>query len=253
MTITEAKAVLMLYRPGMAEAEDPQMAEALALARKHPELAGWLEAHGTAQEVLAAKFKTIAPPPGLKEQIISEHEASRRAVAKRPALLVAAIAVLLLAGTTAILWMPWHTRPPEKTLALYRNDMASIALRVYAMELMTNEPGPVHDYLTKSSAPDFTLSAPLQKAALAGCAVETWQGAKVSLVCFRTGKPLPPGAASDLWLFVVDRASLKDAPGTAAPEFAKINKLITATWTQGDKVYLLGVEGDEPDIKPYLD
>ena len=82
--------------------------------------------------------------------------------------------------------------------------------------------------------------------------VEDWRGAKVSLICFRTGKPLEPGAASDLWLFVVDRASVKNAPAGATPRFAKVNRLITATWTQGNKVYFLGTEGDEKTIRQYL-
>jgi hypothetical protein len=27
---------------------------------------------------------------------------------------------------------------------------------------------------------------------------------------------------------------------------------MTATWTQGNKLYLLGIQGDESDIKKYL-
>ena len=44
---------------------------------------------------------------------------------------------------------------------------------------------------------------------MTGCAIEGWQNAKVSMICFRTGKPLRPAEQSDLWLFVVDRASVK--------------------------------------------
>ena len=72
------------------------------------------------------------------------------------------------------------------------------------------------------------------------------------MICFSTGKTLAPGGQSDLWLFVVDRASVKDAPAGDSPQFAKINRLITATWTQGDKLYLLSTEGDERTLKPYL-
>jgi hypothetical protein len=31
-----------------------------------------------------------------------------------------------------------------------------------------------------------------------------------------------------------------------------VNRLITATWTEGDKVYLLGTEGNEPAIQQFL-
>ena len=128
-----------------------------------------------------------------------------------------------------------------------------VALRGYAMDLATNNPEQIRTYLAQNHAPaDFILPAALKQAALAGCAVEGWQGTKVSMICFRTGKSVAAGGQSDLWLFVVDRASVQDAPAGDAPQFAKVNRLITATWTQGDKLYLLGTEGDEQTIKQYL-
>jgi hypothetical protein len=131
--------------------------------------------------------------------------------------------------------------------------MVGIALRGYAMDLATNSPEQIRAHLASNQAPaDFVLPAALQKVALTGCAVEGWQDVKVSMICFHTDKPLAPGGQSDLWLFVVDRASIKDAPAGDSPQFAKINRLITATWTQGDKLYLLGAEGDERMIQQYL-
>ena len=78
------------------------------------------------------------------------------------------------------------------------------------------------------------------------------QGANVALLCFRTGKPLPPDEKSDLWVFVVDRASVKGAPAAASPQFARVNRLMTATWTQGNKLYLLGAVGDERTIRGWF-
>jgi hypothetical protein len=45
---------------------------------------------------------------------------------------------------------------------------------------------------------------------------------------------------------------MKDAPAGASPQLSKVNRLITATWTQGDKLYLLGTAGDEQTIRQYL-
>ena len=61
-----------------------------------------------------------------------------------------------------------------------------------------------------------------------------------------------PGASSDTWLFVVDRASVKKSSAGPAPEFSTVNRLRTATWIQGDKLYFLGTTGDERAIKQYL-
>jgi hypothetical protein len=75
VNVNEAKNILLLYRPGTADAEDPQIAAALALAKRDPELARWLEEHCARQEALRAKFRQITVPAGLKEQIISEQAA----------------------------------------------------------------------------------------------------------------------------------------------------------------------------------
>ena len=88
---------------------------------------------------------------------------------------------------------------------------------------------------------------------MAGCAIENWQGAKVSMICFRTGKPLPPGQQSDLWLFVIDRSRVKDAPPAGSRQFAQVNRLADGDLDgQGDKLYVLGMEGDEQTLRQYL-
>src|ERR1039457_6927593 len=97
MNRDEIKQVLLLYRPGSADAEDPQIAEALALAKSDTELAPWLENHCARQSALRAKFRQVEPPAGLREQIISEHAASRRRNASRHVLRFA------LAGALALL------------------------------------------------------------------------------------------------------------------------------------------------------
>jgi len=247
----ETKTILLLYRHGTADAEDPQIAGALALAKSDPELAGWLEAHCVRQFVIGEKFRQITAPAGLKEQIISEQAASEIMISRRQKIQFAMAVVVVLLVSLAVFWFP-H-RAQDDTLAIYQNQMAGVALRGYAMDLMTNDPATIRAYLAQNHAPaDFVLSAKLKQAALTGCAVESWQGVKVSMICFHTGQTSAANEASDLWLFVVDRAAMKDAPAGASPQLSKVNRLITATWTQGDKLYLLGTAGDEQTIRQYL-
>jgi hypothetical protein len=87
---------------------------------------------------------------------------------------------------------------------------------------------------------------------MTGCAIENWRGTKFSMICFRTGQPLPPGQQSDLWLFVVDRSQLKDAPPAGSRQFVRVNRLQTVTWTEGGKLYVLGLEGSEQTLRQYL-
>jgi len=252
----EAKSILLLYRPGTTDADDPQIAEALALAKRDPELARWLEEHSSRQEVLRAKFRQIAVPAGLKEQIISEQAVFLKRYGRRERIVVVAAVAVTVVSLIALtpFWLA-HRRPmADNSLAGFENSMVRVALAgPYYMDLTTNDPVKIRDFLAQRQAPaDYVLPAGLQKAAVTGCAIEGWQNTKATMICFRTGKPLPPGEQGDLWLFVVDRASLKDAPPPGPPKIAAVNRLITAVWTQGDKVYLLGTEGDAQAIGLFL-
>jgi len=252
MTREEARKTLLIYRPGTTDAAEPEIAEALALAKQDPELSRWLDQHCAQQEILRAKIRQIPVPAGLKEQIISERRifTQRRFVRRGVALAAASVGVILIGWWAAVLWQ----RPPsDDTFANYCHRMASTALRGYSMDFQSSNAKEIRAYLVQQKAAEnYELPAGLQKAAATGCAIENWQGAKVAMLCFRTGRPLPPGGKSDLWLFVADRASVKGAPTATAPQFARVNKLMTATWTEGNKLYFLGAIGDERMIRAWF-
>lgn len=255
MNRDEAKNILLLYRPDSADAKDPQITEALALTKSDPELASWLDEHCARQNALSEKFHQIAAPAGLKEQIISEQAAFSKTTSPRQKIIlvmaVTAIVVSLFVLVTS--YLPNHGMKADTTFSAYQNQMAYVATSGYGMNFATNDLSQIRAYLAQNAAPsDYVLPAPLEKTATTGCAIENWGDAKVSLICFRTGKPLPPSQQSDLWLFVVDRASVKGAPDATAPQFAKVNQLITAAWMQDGKLYLLATEGDEQTLRKFL-
>jgi hypothetical protein len=254
----EVKIILQLYRPDTADAEDPQIADALALAKNDPELVLWLEEHCARQNVLREKFRQITAPAGLKEQIISERTVFSKQNSRREKIvLVAALtAIFVSLAVLAVLYFPHGNSGNENdfnTLGNYVNQMEGVAISGYAMNLATNDLSQIRAYLAQNFSPsDYTLPAPLEKTDTSGCAIQDWQGQKVSMICFRTGKPLPPKQQGDLWLFVVDRASVKGAPDATTPQFEKVNQLVTATWTQDGKLYLLATQGDEQAILKFL-
>jgi hypothetical protein len=249
MNRDEAKSILLRYRPGTADADDPENAGALALARQDPELTQWLAGHCARQEALRAGFRKITAPAGLKEQIIYEQAARSRPRVRRRMLVAAAAVAALLILTP--LWR--QHRGPAADFPDFRVRMASVALRGYGMDLTTNSPAAIRAFLAQKQAPaDYVLPAPLEKTDVAGCAIQDWHGAKVAMICFRTGKPLPPGQPADLWLFVVDRSAVKSAPGAGERPFAQISRLGMMSWTAGDKIYVLGIAGDEEAVSQYL-
>ena len=256
MNRDDAKNILLLYRPGSADVADPQIVEALALVKQDVELARWFGEYCARQEVLRAKFRQIPVPAGLKEQIVSE-QATQAKMSARRNVMVAALAIVAIGASVLVSAQYWPlfagNAANKNTLANYQTRMIYVATSGYAMSYVTNDLTQIRAYLARNQAPaDYTLPTSLEKADATGCAIEDWKGAKVSMICFRTGKPLPPGQPGDLWLFVVNRTSVKGAPDTTPPQFIQINRIATAVWAQGDKLYLLGTEGDEPAIQKFL-
>jgi hypothetical protein len=253
----EVRQILLIYRPDTTDADDPDVAQALALVKNDPELARWFEEHCARQNALRDKFRQIPVLSGLKEQIISEEAAKMKSASHRQKIVgVAAVAAILVAFlTVGVHFLPHKAvvLPPDNTLASYENNMLVYASAGYKMDLLTNDADQVRAYIAKNQAPaDYILPAGLQNTAISGCAVENWDSAKVSMICFLTGKPLAQNRQSDLWLFVVNSSAMLNPPINTTPQLAAINGLMTATWSRNGKVYLLGVAGNESTIQKYL-
>ena len=243
-----------MYRPDSADANDAEFAEALALVRQDAELGRWFDEHCAIHRAIRTRFSQIAVPEGLKEQIVSEHRA-RAAVAwwRQPSLLAAAAVIALVLGVAALWLRSGGDNLEQENFATYRSRMVKAVLRNYAMTLETNDPNQIRTHLAQRQAPtDYVLPKALEQTATAGCGVLPWQDKRVAMICFLTGKPLGAGEKSDLFLFIVDRGTLPDAPSGNAPEIARVNKLITASWSDGDKTYVLAAPSDEASIRKYF-
>ena len=252
MNRDDIKKILWLYRPGSLDAQDPEVMEALGLARQDPELSRWLETQSRKHQAVRQKMRQIPVPAGLPASIIREHHVQQRHDFWRQGgyLLAAAAMVALFIGLPV--WLRAQ-RSPGTSFANYQTEMAAVALRGYAMELITNDPVEIRRYLKQNEAPaDYILPRALQEAVMAGCAIESWQGSRAAMVCFRTGRTLSTGAQSDLWLFVIDQTKVAGAPGNSLPSIAKINMLTVATWNQGGKLYLLGTTAGEAELRKFL-
>jgi hypothetical protein len=51
---------------------------------------------------------------------------------------------------------------------------------------------------------------------------------------------------------VADQGAIKTENLSSSPTVQTIHRLITATWIKDGKLYLLGAEGNEADLRPYL-
>jgi hypothetical protein len=262
MTPEEAKRILSLYRPGSADENDPDFAEALDLAdpgrRRNgrqpqidPELSRWFRQHCAAFLSVRAKLREIQPPAALKDQILAEYKihvmptwSSRRLV-----LAYAAAAVLLIGGLLTLFFV----RRAQHDFALYRQAVVAKAVGPYSMDLQTNDLAAINNFLVEHHAPsDAPLPGGLQTAKAVGCAVINWHGKPATMVCFQTGKPLGTDEVADLWLFVANDDDLVHAPEGTAPAIQQQDDVTTAAWSQNGKVYMLGIKGDPKALQKYL-
>lgn len=255
MTTNQAKQILLAYRPWTNDAQDPEVAEALALCPQDAELAAWFENQRAVQAAIRARLKAMPVPEGLRQQIVSEYQARELTAGRWRRTTIATAAALLLVVAVVSLWQNLPRQPePEVGFATYRNRMVRAIVRTYAMamELETNDVTQVRAHLAQRKAPaDYVLPRNLEQTQTVGCGALSWQGKPVTMVCFRTGKPLPSGEKSDLFLFVINEQDLASLPQLDAPQFARVSTLVTASWRAGGKVYVLAGM-NEADVKERL-
>jgi hypothetical protein len=248
----QAKQILMLFRPGTADEQDASFDEARRQAKTDPQLALWFDEHCAGYLALRRKFHEIPIPPGLKEQILSERKTARPFFQRYwgPLLAAAAVVVLLLSLEAG----SWRPGGPSSNHEAYIKRMGEAALRSYYMDFETNDPNQIRFFLAGKHAPsNYMLPPGLKLAEATGCLVTVWQNSPVSMVCFKTGRPLEPGEKSDLWLFVADRAAVANAPAPGAPPvFERVNKATVASWSDAGKTYLLAAVADETFLSKYL-
>ena len=246
MTSQLAKEILLRYRPGTTDVNDPEVAEALDQVERDPELRRWFDQQQTFHGTIRDQFRQLPVPPGLKEDILAGYRPAVIPVGwKPPAFQVfAAAAVVVLLMGVAFFW----SRPLEdRSFAAYQSRVVRNAQRGYVMDITTTNLGEIRQYLAAQGAhADYVLPAPLEKLPGDGGAVLRWHNKTVSMVCFDMGDQ------NDLFLFVASRSDVPDAPSSSKPQFTQIGKLTAASWSAGDRTYVLAGPGDEQFVRKYL-
>jgi hypothetical protein len=246
MTSQLAKEVLLRYRPGTADASDPEFAEALDLAKRDPELGRWFAQHQALYFTIRDRFRELPVPAALKEDILTGYRPLViPAWWQQPAFqaLAAAAAIVLLIGV--VLFRP---QPREdRSFAAFQSRVVRNAQRGYAMDMTTTNLSEIRRFLAAQGAhADYVLPAALEKLPGDGSAVLRWNDKTISMVCFDLGNH------NDLFLFVASRSDLPDAPATSVPQFTQIGRLTAASWSAGDRTYVLAGPGDEQFVRKYL-
>jgi hypothetical protein len=228
----QAKRILLLHRPGITDGQDPEMLEAMELARTDPELGIWFAEHQAFQRAMRAKFRQIQAPEHLKRTLLTSRKVVRPAVFWQRPVWVAAAAIFVAFLGVGVFWL--KPLVPDR-FSHFRETVVSAAVRMYGMDLVTTNEAQLRQFVAINGAPsDYSFTPELAKLPLKGGGLLRWRGNPVSMICFDRAGPT-------LFLFVMKRSALKDPPpalGSKA-QLTQVEGLMTASWTRGEDAYVL--------------
>jgi hypothetical protein len=244
MRAEEAKQILLRYREGTLDANDPDIIQALDLAARDRELNTWFADHRSFQSAVSDSLRTIPVPADLKSRILANRPLPYHF--SRGSLFAIAAAFAILAVVVSV----WFSKPFEiKTFANFQARMINFALRTYAMDILSTDQAQVREYLAAHGAPaDYSLTPALSKLPVKGGGRLSWQNHPVGMICFS----LPQNET--LYLFVIDRTSVPDR--SAADNLATVSPgkhLSTAIWSDGKRVYMLAAPLDAKALEKLAD
>jgi len=244
MNRDEAKYILSVFHLGGQDVEDPQFREALELSKQDPVLGAWFANEQAIDARISQKFTAFPVPAELTTRLFAARKIiPARAWWQRPAWERAAACLLLVLVLSG--WLLHSAGRPRFTE--FRTFVADSAAQLEHLDLLSTNLAEVRQWLQERNAPsDFVVPAGIHGRPSIGCRKFSWNGRPIGLVCFKIDKV---GTAH---LFVMNRATLRHAPG-ANPEFALSNNgVATASWSKDQRIYVLAGKMDERQLRRLL-
>jgi hypothetical protein len=237
--------ILSVYRESEPACAEQSFLQARRAIESDPDLASWWQEEKRLDAEIGAKLRGVPLPAGLQERIL--------AVGKRPpgrpfalnaiALLAAACFIALAVAISLKKPAPDVTR----SLANYRQEMVDFIKVPPALDMTSNRLADATAFLEKTSAPSAIKIPPkLQALEPVGCRTLRFGGSEVALICFKRAD------GRLLHLFVANRKALPNFSSGTGPDYAARGEWMTATWSEGDQVYLMMVQGDRAALENYL-
>ena len=245
----EAKFILNAYRPGGQDANDRRFAEALEQARHDPLLQRWFDESVAFDAAMTEKLSATPVPSDLRENILTGVKVTRAPAWKNRWPKWAIAAAVMLSATLGVLI--WHNaRPiPVAGWQLQALDaiLSSIARNESNFDAISSNPADLVKWLRANRAPaGEKLPDNLDKLPSIACKTFFWHGKPVSLICFA----LPDGRA--IHLVMTNASTRSDLAIKNAAKVIQQGIWATATWREGDMVYMLALEGSRDELRPYL-
>jgi hypothetical protein len=242
----EAKFILNAFRPGGHDANDSRFAEALEQARRDPILECWFSESIAFDTAMTEKLRAIEVPPDLRENILAGVKLSRPLRSPFIKWSIAA-ALISMAILGSLIWYEmrptylagWQSQALDVVASLVKNESSFDAQSHNAGELLA--------WLRANHAPAAqTLPQNLDKLESVGCKTFSWNGIPISVICFKRQD------GGLIHLVTTSASAAPDRVISDEAEFLQQGRWATATWREGEVVYMLALEGSRDQLRSYL-
>ena len=241
MDTERAKFLLTVYRPDGGDAADPIFEEALEATRTDEALGRWFAEEQERSKLLSERLCEVEPPGDLRAKILAgaSVSATRPWYRRSSRWMAIAAAFLLFAGGAA--W--WVNRPfvsGGENYAAYRTDMGTYLSRLFLLDFKSEKLEDLRSWLGREHGIlDIAIPEALAAHPSVGCEVIRWHEKTAYLVCFDVG-----GELVHLFLLPGGRA-IDGVPTEEGMQFATVDdKWSTASWSEGEDLYLVATLGD---------
>ena len=246
----QARRILITYRLGEAAPHGSELAEALAMADRDPELSAWLEAQLRFDRTVRSRVRSVAPPSHLREAILSQPPRRSRRPRWAPPLGWALAAALALMSGTAV-WLSYNPgsdgSSPQSasgpaTGESFRKAMATMLTDgVYSLQVQSRSLEELRRFIAANGgAGNAAIPSSLEALNSLGCQVFSWNGHQATLICFTS-------STHGYVHLVILEGSLPDVQGNA-PVLAQAAGWNTALWQESGRTYLLCARGTDPEL-----
>jgi hypothetical protein len=281
MNREEAKQLLELCRPGnLEDLQDPALADAFALLGTDAELKAWFNEQQAIDAQISESINSIEVPADLKASILagmrlhqahaeempaeapipfetfaqeSRHPAQTRhprAWWQSPWTGIAALFVIMIVvlkpGAQSSTAQGSHTAiaglPP--VIEFLSREISSLKASQLQFDKQDSDPGKLQSFLASSHVPSpESIPGCLKKMPSIGCVTFDYEGAKLSMICFKNGEVYH--------LITADKATYPgDLP--TAPEVFQCKDQAFKVWVDGEQVKILSVEGTEDKLPEFI-
>lgn len=249
----QAKFLLCACQSSGLDDKQPDVVEALAVARKDPGLDAWLAEERASDSALAKKMRELEPPPELRSRLLIGVRASRKPPLWRRFRMPLGMAALFMVG----LGIATLIRPPgymvdesAPTLTAWQKSCVGIfAHPFFSLDYFDESYAPLEDYLVKNGARVVAGTLPFGDGVTSalGCSVLEWREAPVSLACFNSEE------GELVHLFAMPARHLESVDALETTHRTQVGSFATATWSQDDLVVMVASQMHQPELDALLD